>query len=167
MTWIPQAAPKPPKRKLRQGSHTLKRGKLLKRTRMKCGVGSKRRKGSSFPKQRDKKYTTWLVRENNCMIAGRFLRKRVTIWDRKMSGGWWLHQCEGPTDPAHVGKHRAQGAPDFGVTVPLCRFSHWAYDNFRDTWPLSERKMASAASGYALKYTEQGGLSAPHKGEET
>ncbi len=63
--------------------------------------------------------------------------------------------------PAHVGEHQAQGAPDFGALVPLCKAGHEFYDEHRTEWSrvtgYSEKKMALAASGYALKYVEEGG----------
>lgn len=62
-----------------------------------------KRKGSRFPKQRDKAYTDW-IRTLPCTVAGK--------------------ACWGPIDPAHVNKTRAQGAPDRGEVVPLCRFHH-------------------------------------------
>ena len=97
------------------------------------------------------------------MLAGRQLRRAVTINDRPPLGllGTYLHVCFGANTPAHVGEHQAQGAPDFGVLVPLCEGAHGYYDERRSEWThatgFGPKKMASAASGYALKYMEQGG----------
>lgn len=148
--------PKPPK------SVKGERSRLRTRKRMKsCG-----KKKSAFPKQRDKQYTTWLTLDNRCLLAGHFLRRPITLKDTTAPGyaGRFWHVCWGPLDPAHVDEHRAQGAPDFAVTVPLCRAAHSFYDEHRDQWRLvtgySKAKMASAASGYALKYVELGGTPA-------
>lgn len=102
------------------------------------------------------------------MLAGRGIEGPLSTHDngfpRQSYPPWrnWEHRCWGPIDPAHVGKHRAQGAPDFGVTVPLCRAAHQFYDEHRDRWPkltgYGQRKMASAAAGFALKYVERGGI---------
>ena len=62
------------------------------------------KRGSSFPKRRDRKYTEW-VKTLPCLL---FL----------------LHDCWGPIDPAHVFKTRAKGAYDRGEVVPLCRKAH-------------------------------------------
>lgn len=123
---------------------------------------------------RDIEYTTWLTTENNCMlrmraIGGRFSLNDVMVTASDSSGktwGEWMHLCwsspdRPPIDPAHVGKHRSKGAPDFGHTVPLCHAAHAFYDAHRSEWKRvtgwTEAYMASAASGYALKYVESGG----------
>jgi hypothetical protein len=126
---------------------------------------NRKRKGSAFPKQRDAAYRRWIRTENRCLLRGRQTLRRVTAYD--MLEKWttdplaWFHCCWGPIDPAHVGETQAQGAPDFGVLVPLCRAAHGFYDEHRSDWALvtgyTEPMMASAASGYALKYTERGG----------
>ena len=159
--------PKPRKR-VRVSRKTLKR-----RTRMEAV--NRKRGGSSFPKQRDKKYRRWIRTENACLLRGDALfpcvtRRQVTPFDKTWwpgKGGvpQWRHICFGPVDPAHVGKHQAQGAPDVGAIVPLCRAAHSFYDEHRSDWRYvtgySEKQMASAASGYALKYVESGGVLAP------
>jgi hypothetical protein len=133
---------------------------------MRNGAGSKRRGKSSFPKQRDPVYRRWVWTENPCMLRGRRIKTRLSVHD--MLEQWqydpleWFHCCWGPIDPAHVGEKQSQGAPDFGVLVPLCRAAHTFYDEHRDQWArvtgYSERKMALAASGYAQKYVEGGGV---------
>ena len=61
-----------------------------------------KRKGSRFPKQRQPEYTAW-IKTLPCAVS---------------------LDCWGPIDPAHVNKTRAQGAPDLGEVVPLCRKHH-------------------------------------------
>jgi hypothetical protein len=131
-----------------------------------------KRKGSSFPKQRDAKYRKWVRTENDCMLRGDGLFPRVTLASLSLADSvisrdrdtrvWWVHNCWGPIDPAHVGDSQARGAPDFGVIVPLCRAAHDYYDHHRSKWRkttgYSEKQMASAASGYALAYVERGGV---------
>jgi hypothetical protein len=143
---------------------------LQRRVRIKCR--NAKRKGSSFPKQRDPVYRRWIWTENPCMLAERLLRGPVSLLHdapyehmnhnaARVYRGWW-HNCWGGNTPAHVGKHQAKGAPDFGVLVPLCRVAHQFYDEHRKEWAkatgFTEKKMASAASGYALKYVELGGV---------
>jgi hypothetical protein len=157
MTYELHAVPKPAVRE--------ERGRQpLKRTRMKSR--NQKRKGSAFPKVRDREYTRWLVTENDCLLRHRTTRKRMSPIDVWTPYGT-IHHCWGPIDPAHVGKHRSKGAPDLGATVPLCRAAHSFYDEHRNQWPhvtqLSEKQMASAASGYALKYAESGGLAYTQK----
>ena len=168
MTFELKACPKPPRRK-------PKARKGLTRVAMRCGAASKRRKGSSFPKQRDAKYTTWLVTEHDCMLAGRFTKTRLTLNDLCAAGeqdglyrrvSLYAHRCWRPEDrlprePAHVGKHRSKGAADLGCTVPLCPGAHDFYDYRRSEWAhatgYTEPQMASAASGYALRWVDRGG----------
>lgn len=129
----------------------------MKRSRMRAY--NSRRKGSAFPKVRNKPYCRWIC-ENACLLAGRLTTVRFTANDLSNAGAFF-HVCWGPIDPAHVGEHRSQGAPDFGMVVPLCRAAHQFYDEQRPMWleatGYTNRRMASAASGYALKYSERGG----------
>jgi len=141
----------------------------MKRTRMK--QRNAKRQGSALPKVRDAKYRYWIRTENASTLRGVegfpcVTRRRITPFDKKWWDGKggvprWRHTCFGPVDPAHIGKHQAQGAPDLGVIVPLCRAAHHFYDEHRSEWfrvtGYSDAKMASAASGYALKYVESGG----------
>lgn len=143
--------PKPKKR--------VKRSRTpLRKTRMR--TRNAKRKGSAFPKVRDADFTRWLTTTNPCLLAQRMTRKAITRLDWIPWGGWYVHVCWGPIDPAHVGKHRSKGAPDVGATVPLCRAAHSFYDEHRNQWPhvtqFNEKLMARAASGYALKYIELG-----------
>jgi hypothetical protein len=133
-----------------------------------------KRKGSAFPEMRDAKFRRWVWTENLCLLAGHHLPGRVSHHDRKWvlstfgHGMIYMHVCWGGVTPAHVGKHQATGAPDFGVLVPLCKAAHQSYDEHRDVWPratgYTEKKMALAASGYALQYVESGGVPAPQDG---
>ena len=167
MRWIPQAAPKPrPKEK--QAKVGKPRSRLRTRTRMKSR--NAKRGGSAFPKVRDKAYCTWLVTANPCHIAGRGIWGRICGNDEIAFPitKAFIHRCwygDRGLDPAHVGKHRAKGAPDFGHVVPLCPAAHQFYDEHRSQWgkvtQLSEKEMASAASGYALRYVERGGRVEP------
>lgn len=103
------------------------------------------------------------------MLAGRITLAPLGIHDKKVrvpKWGYgqsvaWRHICWGGMTPAHVGEHQARGAPDFGVLVPLCKASHQFYDEHRSKWQgvtgYSEKRMASEASGYALRYVERGG----------
>jgi hypothetical protein len=114
-----------------------------------------------FWKRKDKKYRRWVWTENDCMLRGSLLRGRVSLHDVVTPMGGFLHVCWGVITPAHVGQHQARGAPDFGVLVPLCQAAHQFYDEHRAEWAkvtgCSERKMASEAGGYGLKYVEHGG----------
>jgi hypothetical protein len=136
---------------------------------------NRKRGGSSFPKVRDKAYCTWLVTENPCLLEGGVpvlhslpVATSIPYTIVYRDGDFRLvHRCWGGLDPAHVGKHRSKGAPDVGATVPLCRAAHRFYDEHRSEWQLvtgyAEAKMASAASGYALRYVEQGGVPVSQK----
>lgn len=121
-----------------------------------------KRKGSSFPKRRDPVYRRWVWTENPCMLLDATIRVPFSTHDLALPAWGYVHRCWGANTPAHVGDHQAQGAPDFGVLVPLCQAAHDYYDHHRDEWErvtrYSEKKMALAASGYALKYVEQGGV---------
>lgn len=140
--------PKPPK--------VVKAKKRMKRYNSK-------RKGSAFPKVRNKAYRDWVRLENACLLSDRGgTPGRVSLYDYELANrSGFIHNCWGHVTPAHVGKHQARGAPDFGCIVPLCEIAHQFYDEHRSEWKratgLSEREMASRASGYALKYAERGG----------
>jgi len=133
----------------------VKPKKGLKRTPMKKGKPG----ASRFPKMRNPAYRAF-IRAHDCAIMGRIVGARMSMRDLRCSG-LFQHRCWGPTDPAHVGQHRANGAPDVGAIVPLCRAAHSFYDEHRAAWGkatgLSESKMANLAAGLALKYHEQGG----------
>ena len=102
-----------------------------------------------FHARRDRAYTRW-VRQQPCVLKGRDTTRRLSMRDAEnlQRDGWlrgephylltgsayWHHVCWGPIDPAHVGEHRAQGAPDAGAVVPLCRAAHQAYDEHRAHW---------------------------------
>lgn len=126
---------------------------------MKCR--NSKRQGSSFPKQRDKKFTVWLVTENDCDLRGAILTEPLTTADVRV-GRYWKHRCFGDLTPAHIGKHRAKGAPDFGVTIPLDQGTHSVLDNqpekFYRATKLTEAKLAHRAQGYSVKYVERGGI---------
>ncbi len=138
--------------------------KGLTRSRMK--PYNAKRKGSAFPKQRDAKYRRWIRTENECLVRGCSIRVQFSDHDRPFPVYGYEHRCWGSMTPAHVGKHQAKGAPDFGAIVPLCKAAHQFYDERREDWErvtrYSEKDMASAASGYALKYVERGGSSGEH-----
>jgi hypothetical protein len=165
MTFELKACPKPtsrPKvRGFQEGRKPLQRNrKPLKRVKMRCGAGSKRRKKSSFPKQRDAKFCRFVVEETDCVGAGRLFTRQVSGYDLRGARAF-LHVCWGPHDPAHVGKHRAQGAPDFGRVVNMCRALHDFYDQHRSVFAkvtgLTERKLENQAEWNALRWVERGG----------
>jgi hypothetical protein len=145
-------APKPKPKRGRRGAPTG-----LRRTRMK----SRGKKGSAFPKQRDREYRRWVWTENPCMLRGATIRVRFSEHDEMLPIWGYVHRCWGAITPAHVGPHQARGAPDFGVLVPLCKAAHQRYDEHRDEWPrvtrYDEKAMASAASCYALRWVDRGG----------
>lgn len=95
------------------------------------------------------------------MLRGATIRVPFSKRDHPLPAWSYIHRCWGDMTPAHVGKHRAQGAADFACVVPLCQAAHQYYDEHRDEWErvtrLTEAQMAHAAAGYALKYVEQGG----------
>jgi len=138
-----------------------KRGAPTGRPRTRLKRINKKRGGSAFPKMRDPQYRKWIRTENECLLRGREIRVAFSEHDLQLPIYHYEHRCWGAITPAHVGKHQAQGAPDFGVIVPLCQAAHLFYDEHRDKWPrvtrYDEKAMASAASGYALKYVERGG----------
>lgn len=160
MAYELKPCPKPPKRRGKSPQR-----KPMKRTRMKAC--NRKRGGSSFPKRRDWKFRRWVWTENDCMLAGRFVRRRISLHDVPHPEGGFIHFCWGEITPAHVGDTQARGAPDFGVLVPLCKAAHRSYDQrrweWRSTTGYSEKKMASEASGYGLRYVERGGI--PTQGE--
>jgi hypothetical protein len=98
------------------------------------------------------------------MLAGAVYGTALTLNDEPLGLAWrgFAHRCWGGMTPAHVGKHQATGAADFGCIVPLCAAAHLFYDLHRKAWAKitgwTEKKMASAASGYALRYVERGGV---------
>ena len=129
-----------PKRRAKRarGTKPMKRGATLKA----------RKVPRAFRQRRDPAYTKW-VRAQPCLVAGRDTTRQLSLRDREnvihstrdgevystlTGSAYWHHVCWGPIDPAHVGKHRAQGAPDAGAVVPLCRAAHQAYDEHRDRW---------------------------------
>ena len=135
--------------------------KGLTRTRMKQRPG-----GKAFKAVRDPAHCRWVVTETPCVGLGRFFQRRISVADYAQGAPdcLWVHRCWGPHDPAHVGKHRAQGVPDLGRVVNMCRALHDFYDQHRDVFAkvtgLTERKLALIASGNGLKYSECGGLRA-------
>ena len=160
MTYELKPCPKP-KRRVKRLHQTR-----MKRSRLKCGAGSKRRGKSSFPKQRDAKYRRWIWTENPCMLRGCVIGCSFSSHDVSQGLAWrgFKHVCWGANTPAHVGKHQATGAPDFGRCVPLCQAAHQFYDEHRHAWSrftgYTEVRMESAAAGYALRYVERGGVPA-------
>src|SRR5207302_4658758 len=117
---------------------------------MKRGAKLKARKTPrAFRQRRDPRYTRW-IRTQPCVLKGRDTTRRLSVRDAEnlRREGWfrgepfylltgsayWHHACWGPIDPAHVGEHRAQGAPDAGAVVPMCRAAHREYDEHRDRW---------------------------------
>lgn len=138
-----------------------------KRPRKRMKPRNAKRQGSAFPKVRDKKYRDWVRLENPCMLRGATIRVPFSTHDFPLPAWGYIHECWGDMTPAHVGDHQARGAPDFGVIVPLCQAAHQYYDEHRDEWErvtrYSEKQMALAASGYALRYVEQGGVPVSQK----
>lgn len=136
--------------------------KGLKRTRMKAR--NTKRKGSAFPKGRDKAYRDWVRLENPCLLRGAVIGAAFSLHDVSQGLAWrgWKHVCWGANTPAHVGKHQATGAPDFGRLVPLCQAAHQVYDERRYAWSrytgYTEVRMENAAADYALAYVKAGGV---------
>jgi len=97
------------------------------------------------------------------MLRGHVIGCSLSPHDVSQGLAWrgFKHVCWGANTPAHVGKHQATGAPDFGRCVPLCQAAHQFYDEHRHAWSrftgYTEVRMESAAAGYALKYVERGG----------
>lgn len=84
---------------------TIKRGKPPK---------ARGKKGSRFPKRRDKAFTEWVAKHECC------LRESVRgCWHpgEEMERGRF-------SDPAHIGKTRGAGAYDKGEVANLCRRHH-------------------------------------------
>ena len=155
MTYELRAVPKPGvQEKDRPSRKGLKNRKPIKSRNAK-------RKGSAFPKQRDAAHCSWVVSHTECVGAGRLFTRRVCGYDFHTPDGYLVHVCWGGNDPAHVGKHRAQGVPDLGRVVNMCRALHNFYDEHRSEFAkvtgLTEAKLANIASGNALKYLESGG----------
>jgi hypothetical protein len=137
-----------------------KRGAPTGRPRTRLKRVNRKRQGSSFPKQRDREYRRWVWTENPCLLRGATIRLPFSTHDVPLPAWGYIHACWGDMTPAHVGKHQAQGAPDFGAIVPLCEAAHRFYDTRRWDWErvtrYSEKGMALAASGYAQGYVERG-----------
>jgi hypothetical protein len=134
-------------------------------TRKRAPKKPKNRGRSAFPHQRDKDYTRWVRTENHCLLRGRVLAATISPRDGKLPdtlGIQWVHFCFGPRDPAHVNRTRAQGVPDFGEVICLCRAAHRWLDNhtraeFERATGFSQQNLTSAAAGLALRYVERGG----------
>lgn len=141
---------------------------LKNRKRMKSR--NAKRGGSSFPKQRDRAFTSWAVTQD-CVLAGRWLSRRLSENDLDAAGapsfllrtigGFW-HVCWGDRTPAHVGPHRARGAADRGHVVCMCQAAHQEYDEHRSRFHrvthLTEKRLENHAAGLALRYQETGGM---------
>ena len=140
--------------------------KGLRRSRIRAR--NPKRKGSAFPKQRDPAYRAW-VRGLGCLLWDKLLQRAISLHDTPFTLGWrgFVHRCWGPIDPAHVGPHQANGAPDLGACVPLCRAAHDYYDQHRSAFAKvtgwSEKLLANHAAGLALRYVERGGVVTPRK----
>jgi len=163
---ILRPVPKPkPRKKVRGGKRGAPTGRprtrLKTRTRMK--PVNRKRGGSAFPKQRDREYRRWVWTENPCMLRGRVIAYSICSHDVSQGLAWrgFKHMCWGANTPAHVGKHQAKGAPDFGVLVPLCQAAHQFYDEHRYSWygvtGWTADAMAGAAEDYGREYLERGG----------
>lgn len=135
----------------------LQRGKPMKRGTTPMKQRNATRGGSSFPKQRDDAYRRWIRTENACLLRGAVTLRRLSIHDIDHYDGV-QHMCWGAITPAHVGKHQATGAADFGRCVPLCQAAHQFYDEHRHAWArytwYTAVRMESAACDYARKYVE-------------
>lgn len=119
------------------------------------------RGGSRFEGQRDRSYTRWLRTENRCFLLGRFLTRSLSPRDMLIGQGF-MHFCWGRREAAHVNQTRAQGAPDFGETIPACKAvhswldSHTREDFYRATG-VRQSELTSLAAGFALRFVERGG----------
>lgn len=102
-----------------------------------------------------------MLAETDCILAGRYTHKRITPNDRWTRAGY-RHICWHVCDPAHIGEHQAQGAPDVGVILKMCRPTHDFYDQHRAEWEavteIPESTLASEAAGVALRFVERGGV---------
>ena len=149
--WIPKPAPRP-KRAPKKVAPRLKRSRIKQR--------NAKRGGASFPKARDKAYCRWAV-STGCTFSGRFLWRQISPNDTRLSVGYWVHHCWGAIDPAHVGEHRAQGAPDRGSVLPMCRALHQFYDEHRPAFyravRITEHRLVGAAQYLASQFPESGG----------
>jgi len=93
---------------------------------------NRKRGGSAFPKQRDKAFCRWVATENPCIGTGLVFPRRISLHDAgDYLLGRFVHYCWGENTPAHVGKHRATGAPDRGRVVCMCKALHTYYDRRR------------------------------------
>jgi hypothetical protein len=114
--------------------------------------------GALFPKVRNREYRAY-IRGMDCLLTNRSTQDEMTCYDVTTARGF-VHVCWGPIDPAHVGDHQAQGAPDVGCVIPLCRAAHRYYDEHRQSFyrvtGISERQLVSIAAGLALKWAERG-----------
>jgi len=156
MTFELRAVPKPKRRR-----KSVKRTRTpLRKTRMR--TRNAKRKGSAFPEMRDTAHCAWVVTETRCVGSGRRFKRAISPHDKDLLFGEWRHGCWGPNDPAHVGKHRAQGAADLGHVVKMCRALHDFYDQHRSQFTkatgITERELESIAAGNGLRYQERGGF---------
>jgi len=134
----------------------------MRRTRVKRYNAN--RGGSMFPHVRDAGYRKWVWTENDCLLAGTRTRVRITISDKAAKVDlftFYEHRCWGPIDPAHVNENAAQGTPDVGELIPLCRAAHNYFDNRREEFfaatDTNQAQLIYHAAGLPQKYVEQGG----------
>ena len=97
------------------------------------------------------------------MLLGRVIARAICPNDESLGLAWrgFTHRCWGANTPAHVGKHQATGARDFGVLVPLCQAAHQFYDEHRRSWfgvtGWTADAMEGVAEDYAREYEALGG----------
>jgi hypothetical protein len=99
--------------------------------RRKVGLKA-RRVPKAFQHRRDYAYRQ-KVAAMPCFLRGRTIAISISPNDRPLGLAWrgFEHRCWGRVDPAHIGKHRATGADDWGAILPFCRAAHQYYDEHR------------------------------------
>lgn len=148
MTYELRAVPKPRAKAKRPR-------KLLKRVKMRCGAGSKRRKGHAFPKNVDEARRDF-IRAQPCSTTGRLTGEWITReeWMAQTLPKWW--RCH--VVVAHV-KSRGSGGKDRGNMIPLdSRIHDW---QGQIGWPAFERRQSwksrfEIAATFERRYVERG-----------
>ena len=119
----------------------MKRTLLRSRSQLKrrSPLRSRGKRGSLFPKRRDKEYTDW-IKSLPCVLFA-------------------LHECWLPTDPAHVFSTRGAGGYDRGEVVPLCRKAHDEQEGrtvaFMIKWGVNVRRIAKELQRWYEEEIEQ------------
>jgi hypothetical protein len=113
-----------PKARVSQPRKGLQRTKSLKRTKMRCGAGSKRRKGHMFPGHVDEARRAF-IRSQRCAITGAATGEPI-FYESWMPKPWRI-MCPWKSYVvcAHV-KSRGSGGVDQSNMVPLdARIHDW------------------------------------------